>query len=755
LYQNIEEDTGQTPVHICCQYGNLGMLVHLLSLRVKLIGKHWKARWGGTPLHVCASDDRPQIAKLILRQMSLSTRQKCLKITNFDKRTPYDCAFHSGHTNMVEIMSSEGFRKGDIVLISGLTSETGKEYNGKKGTLVTNFSKERFGVRFDDESNVRIRPRNLSLATPEVLNSTEYPEDVTDGRFWENSKKFHHDVETEVLVGRLKAINYPVTGKETREELQKILKDSGYKEHKQNNKVKKAMKKNNKKKRREAQLKAEETFKNTAWGSPISPINDPDGTMAEAFGRTNEVKAELLRVRDACVRIAYQTGSRTEGSLTKKSIKKALATAKTNHYFRLATDNRKIRRDWLKKCVQCGTRNGKLKACQRCRYSFYCSGKCQKAHWKVHKLLCPTLKRIHFDEWTLDMHGFIRGNAPFIVNPWIESMWTIESWDQFYSRARNYSLPSSGTILHFSGNKEFSTDKDPLGLDEMESMSTFLGTFEGKGKTKQYHDDNLASERREDTDHRSYSHTIGGAIVALQLRNIDNGSSSNDEAAPFIIDVVGASNWVPADVEVTQIDVFAVCVGMMFPQHCPLYFRYIGPALTKVAKKEVTESLPKRSDMPKRKIWTSIDRGIYDFKEAKNVTSAQLVIMYHPGPNTNPTIHEECMNIMMKTLLKGIPLCVTEFCEVDLMKVVVLLKQYVIPCCQKQQPNRSFHWLKCGPNPWGTLKKKLTFSYDGIDATNQHWLIVDPREKPASVPTDEEIFSEAFAQVHSLDTSGR
>ena len=156
--------------------------------------------------------------------MSLSTRQKCLQMTNFDKRTPLDVAFHCGHTNMVEMMAREGFRKSDIVVVSGLTSESGKKYNGKEGTIVTHFSKERFGVGFGgDTSDVRIRPRNLSLAKPEVLNPADYPEDVSDGRFWLNSKDFHHNVETEVLVDRLKAINYPVTGKETREELQTLL----------------------------------------------------------------------------------------------------------------------------------------------------------------------------------------------------------------------------------------------------------------------------------------------------------------------------------------------------------------------------------------------------------------------------------------------------------------------------------------------------------------------------------------------------
>ncbi len=39
-------------------------------------------------------------------------------------------------------------------------------------------------------------------------------------------------------------------------------------------------------------------------------------------------------------------------------------------------------------CAQCGTTVGKLMACTRCRAASYCSGKCQKLHYPVHKVGC-------------------------------------------------------------------------------------------------------------------------------------------------------------------------------------------------------------------------------------------------------------------------------------------------------------------------------------------------------------------------------
>ena len=38
-------------------------------------------------------------------------------------------------------------------------------------------------------------------------------------------------------------------------------------------------------------------------------------------------------------------------------------------------------------CVTCGT-HGAARRCGRCKASWYCSSKCQVAHWKLHKLAC-------------------------------------------------------------------------------------------------------------------------------------------------------------------------------------------------------------------------------------------------------------------------------------------------------------------------------------------------------------------------------
>ena len=40
-----------------------------------------------------------------------------------------------------------------------------------------------------------------------------------------------------------------------------------------------------------------------------------------------------------------------------------------------------------KSCASCGTKDD-LKACVKCKFTFNCSKECQKADWKVHKILC-------------------------------------------------------------------------------------------------------------------------------------------------------------------------------------------------------------------------------------------------------------------------------------------------------------------------------------------------------------------------------
>jgi hypothetical protein len=39
-------------------------------------------------------------------------------------------------------------------------------------------------------------------------------------------------------------------------------------------------------------------------------------------------------------------------------------------------------------CIQCGKTPSEVKKCGRCRKTRYCSRKCQKKHWKIHKIEC-------------------------------------------------------------------------------------------------------------------------------------------------------------------------------------------------------------------------------------------------------------------------------------------------------------------------------------------------------------------------------
>merc|ERR1719473_389167 len=58
-----------------------------------------------------------------------------------------------------------------------------------------------------------------------------------------------------------------------------------------------------------------------------------------------------------------------------------------------------VRRMWKfvkkeKKCEACGKNDprAKLLACARCKTALYCNRKCQKKHFKTHKLVCSPIK---------------------------------------------------------------------------------------------------------------------------------------------------------------------------------------------------------------------------------------------------------------------------------------------------------------------------------------------------------------------------
>ena len=62
--------------------------------------------------------------------------------------------------------------------------------------------------------------------------------------------------------------------------------------------------------------------------------------------------------------------------------------------------NFKVRKDLQirKSCATCGN-HGHMKECSVCRQVHYCNSKCQRKHWKIHKLHCvpPLPKNVNVD----------------------------------------------------------------------------------------------------------------------------------------------------------------------------------------------------------------------------------------------------------------------------------------------------------------------------------------------------------------------
>ncbi len=44
----------------------------------------------------------------------------------------------------------------------------------------------------------------------------------------------------------------------------------------------------------------------------------------------------------------------------------------------------------LKHCQECQKDEGELFHCSSCKKVYYCNVKCQRKHWKIHKLSCSS-----------------------------------------------------------------------------------------------------------------------------------------------------------------------------------------------------------------------------------------------------------------------------------------------------------------------------------------------------------------------------
>lgn len=80
----------------------------------------------------------------------------------------------------------------------------------------------------------------------------------------------------------------------------------------------------------------------------------------------------------------------------------------------LASSNTSLSCSWFG-CPSKGDESTNLQTCSRCKDSWYCSRKCQKAHWEIHKYKCvaPTVPRHVVEEFTISsVQTAIDGAAP-------------------------------------------------------------------------------------------------------------------------------------------------------------------------------------------------------------------------------------------------------------------------------------------------------------------------------------------------------
>ncbi|RKO87149.1 hypothetical protein BDK51DRAFT_30151 [Blyttiomyces helicus] len=119
------------------------------------------------------------------------------------------------------------------------------------------------------------------------------------------------------------------------------------------------------------------------------------------------------------------------------------------------------------KCAAAPAPNVRFKSCGKCRFVWYCSPECQRAHWGEHKVVCPSLVanfvrsqsdgigRIKFDHAFGGVYSVLQGDgfkrhaqAHHMINWLSEDHWarnlpagTFADWDWEMTRKPNIISP--------------------------------------------------------------------------------------------------------------------------------------------------------------------------------------------------------------------------------------------------------------------------------------------------------------------------
>ena len=106
-----------------------------------------------------------------------------------------------------------------------------------------------------------------------------------------------------------------------------------------------------------------------------------------------------------------------DGLFAQRKIRKSSNIIKTEFLIACLDKN-----DIKTTCYSCHASYIKLKRCSLCKHVYYCSEKCQRKHWKIHKHECPFLQKVSGVEF---IPLLIRLTALFMVSPDLASSYHI------------------------------------------------------------------------------------------------------------------------------------------------------------------------------------------------------------------------------------------------------------------------------------------------------------------------------------------
>eukprot|EP00930_Biecheleria_cincta_P034562 TRINITY_DN23876_c0_g1_i1.p1 TRINITY_DN23876_c0_g1~~TRINITY_DN23876_c0_g1_i1.p1 ORF type:complete len:908 (-),score=138.34 TRINITY_DN23876_c0_g1_i1:266-2914(-) len=684
LWQCRSENAGQSPTHILCQFGWIGLLSalicgHRLSVSPPI------GRWGETPLHLCAMHGRPKCASTLLRNHKFL--RDMVQAKNFDGHTASDLAREHENLDVELVLATYGLCCGDRVRLIGLKGKAC--YNDRVGCLKSGYDPEkgRFQVCLDagvsDEASkyLVVKPANLVLLpglpldaiTPTDRDGKPCSKVITGFDMGESTK-----AELEEIA---QSMGLSVDPKWNASTLEKKIFNAEQMTQRADLKWKASVKASRQiEKQRFQQLAGQvqgamDNFQNRCLNpkgceemlkskSPFLLYDDAD-FPAESIAGDPGLRCDKQRAEERMVAALVQHGQAA-----------ALRTKAACNYDQIVSRLRNSIRQLCRHCAMCGSRDQSLSACSKCKMVWYCCSSEQKQDWRIrHKFTCRALQQVRFDDEVYDKWNWM---LTYIQPaPWELPVSDVPDWESFFQMR-----PPS---------PEFKQPGASCAYEVGDSVASNKAWASGFCR--------LISEEL------SYASTIGCALLQF---GVDLSQSET------IIDVVGGTNKSEKHFPEFRVTSIAACLAGQFPSHQKMLLRFVAP---NIAPRECSR-IEQAHGYP---VFVCCHAEDYaSFRRREDCDEPSLVVIFHPGPNESPRQALQYTAILSDCLRRRECLCLTEFDDDDLEALWEFMKMNCAP--RLSSPPQV---VARGCNPWRSLRLVQDFhNVNKVYQDNGTWLLL-------------------------------